>query len=284
MALFVEVCKAMSFRRAAESLDMPSSTLSRRISRLEKGIGLRLFHRTTRKVELTEAGKIYFERCKRIVNEANLAHEHLGEMLAQPSGLLRVSMPVDFATIFLAPLITEFAEKYPGISFEFDLTPRKVDLISENVDLAIRMGNPPDSSLIARKLTQYQGKLFASAAYIKKNGVPIQPTDLADHECICFPKHTNWVLRRGDQRVEISVEGRFALNNIGMMRRLALLGQGIIFIPAQAIREDLDAKKLIPILPEWHGEELPVYILTETRLLPAKVQRFIDFLYEKMKL
>jgi len=107
--LFVEVVKAMSFRRAADATGVPNSTLSRRISALEKAIGLRLMHRTTRRLELTEAGKIYFDRCKRIVDEAKLAHEQLGEMLAQPTGVLRASLPVDFATAYLAPLIAEFA-------------------------------------------------------------------------------------------------------------------------------------------------------------------------------
>ncbi|HEX2011046.1 MAG TPA: LysR family transcriptional regulator, partial [Roseateles sp.] len=122
MALFVEVVNAMSFRGAAEATGVPNSTLSRRVGILEKAIGLRLLHRTTRRIELTEAGQIYYERCRRIVDEARIAHEQLGEMLAQPSGVLRASLPVDFATIYLAPLIAEFARRYPGISFEFDLT------------------------------------------------------------------------------------------------------------------------------------------------------------------
>src|SRR5438128_11142552 len=118
MALFVEVVKVRSFRRAAETIGMPNSTLSRRISALEKAIGLRLLNRTTRKIELTEAGQLYFERCKRIVGEARLAHEQLGETLAQPTGVLRVSLPVDFATIYLTPLVAEFAQRFPAIRFE----------------------------------------------------------------------------------------------------------------------------------------------------------------------
>ena len=152
MALFVEVVKARSFTRAAETLGIPNSTLSRRISELEKAIGLRLLHRTTRKIEPTEAGQLYFERCKRIVDEARLAHEQLGEMLARPSGLLRASLPPDFAIFYMAPLIAEFAQIYPGISFEFDLSPQQADLISDPVDVVIRMGEPPNSNLIARKL------------------------------------------------------------------------------------------------------------------------------------
>ena len=115
MALFVEVVKARSFRGAADIIGMPNSTLSRRISALEKALGLRLLHRTTRKITLTEAGQIYYERCKRIVDEAKLAHEQLSGMLAQPSGVLRASLPVDFTVTYLAPLIAEFARLYPGI-------------------------------------------------------------------------------------------------------------------------------------------------------------------------
>lgn len=148
MALFVEVVKARSFRGAAEVLGMPNSTVSRRIGMLEKALGLRLLHRTTRRIELTEAGQVYFERSKRIVEEARLAHLELGEMLAQPTGVLRASLPVDFAVTYLAPLIAEFSQLYPGISFDIDLTPRRIDLVSERFDIAIRMGEPaiPTSS------------------------------------------------------------------------------------------------------------------------------------------
>jgi len=170
MALFVEVVKARGFRHAADVVSLPNSTVSRRVSNLEKAIGLRLLHRTTRKIELTEAGQIYFERCKRIVDEAKLAHEQLGELLAQPSGVLRVSLPVDFANIYLAPHIAEFARLYPGISFDFDLTPRVVDLVSEPFDVAIRMGKQPDSNLIARQLSNLPCYLYASPRYLAQAG------------------------------------------------------------------------------------------------------------------
>src|SRR5690349_7158400 len=175
MALFVEVVKANGFRHAAEAVGIPNSTLSRRISALEKSIGLRLLHRTTRKIELTEAGQLYFERCKRIVDEARLAHEQLGDMLAQPSGTLRVSLPVDFAVTYLAPLIVEFADMYPGISFDFDLTPRRVDLVSEPYDVAIRIGESGSSQLIARTLASLTPYLYASPRYLERAGEPGKP-------------------------------------------------------------------------------------------------------------
>lgn len=280
MALFVEVVKARSFRRAAEAIGMPNSTLSRRISGLEKMIGLRLLHRTTRKIEPTEAGQIYFERCKRIVDEARLAHEQLGEMLAQPSGLLRVSLPVDFAIAFLAPHIADFCRHFPGIRFEFDLTPRRVDLVTEPFDVAIRMGELPDSTLISRRLAELPRYLYASPRYLELSGEPSAPADLAKHECLCFPKDSAWTLHDGAQTVEIAVDGRFRLNSIGMIRRMATLDLGIAMLAQEVVAEDLADGRLRRVLPDWRATPISVHAVTEARLLPAKTQRFIEFLRE----
>lgn len=284
MALFVEVVKAKSFRRAAEAIGVPNSTLSRRINALEKAIGLRLLHRTTRKIELTEAGQLYFERSRRIVEEARLAHEQLGEMLAQPGGVLHASLPVDFANIFLAPLLAEFARRYPGISFEFDLTPRRVDLVTEHVDVAIRMGEPPSSNLIARQLARLPRFLYASPRYIELYGEPAEPPDLMRHECMRLsPADVNgWSLHRGTETVEIAVGGRFLLNSVGMIRRLATLDLGIAVLPEAIAADDVAAGLLRKVMPDWQAPSVPVYAITETRLLPAKTQRFIEFLREQL--
>lgn len=284
MALFVEVVKARGFRRAAEAVGIPNSTLSRRIGELEKAIGLRLLRRTTRKIELTEAGRIYFERCKRIVDEAKLAHEQLGEMLEQPSGVLRASLPVDFANTYLAPLIAEFACRHPGISFDLDLTPRLVDLVSEPFDVAIRMGTPPDSTLIARQLATLPCYLYASPHYLEQAGEPAHPRDLARHECLGYrlPKAHLWTLHNAEESVEVAVGGRFQLNSVELIRRLASLDLGIAVLPAEIAAEDLDHGRLRRILPGWQGPLVPVYAMTETRLLPAKTQRFIEFLSERL--
>jgi DNA-binding transcriptional LysR family regulator len=278
MALFVEVVKARSFRGAAEALGMPNSTLSRRISLLEKGIGLRLLNRTTRRIDVTEAGKVYFERCKRIVEEARLAHEQLGGMLAEPSGSLRVSLPVDFAITYLAPLISEFAQQYPGIDFEFDLTSRRVDLVSEPIDLAIRIGESEPSHMIARPLARMAGHLYASPRYLERHGAPTEPSDLSRHQCLCMMKTTVWTLHNGAQRVDIPIAGRFRLNSGGMIRRLATLDMGIAFLPEEIVADDIASGRLRRIMPRWEGPPVAVYAVTETRLLPAKTQRFIEFL------
>ncbi|PLQ00399.1 LysR family transcriptional regulator [Cupriavidus pauculus] len=282
MALFVEVAQVRSFRGAAEVTGIPNSTISRRINALEKAIGLRLLHRTTRRVELTEAGQLYYDRCKRIVDEAKIAHEQLGEMLAQPSGTLRASLPVDFATIYMAPLIAEFASRYPGITFDFDLTPRRVDLVSEPFDVAIRMGEPTESNLIARLLARLSVQVYASPRYLELSGEPSHPADLARHECIGFPKAGKWALQRGEERIEVEVGGRFQVNSVGMFRRLATLDLGVALLPVEMAEDDLVAGRLRRILPEWQTRSTPVYALTETRLLPAKTQRFIEFLRERL--
>jgi DNA-binding transcriptional LysR family regulator len=283
MALFVEVVKAKGFVHAAESIGMPSSTLSRRISGLEKSIGLRLLNRTTRRVELTEAGRIYFERCKRIVEEAALAHEQLGDMVVNPSGVLRVSLPVDFANVYLTELIVEFARAFPGIRFEFDLTPRVVDLVAEPFDIAIRMGEPVDSALIARPLAQLHPYLFASPKYLELNGTPTDPNDLVRHECLYMPKANIWRLRCGKKTIETEVKGRFMLNSNSMIRRLAALGQGVAMIPEQLAADQLKNGQLLRVLPKWQGMPISVYAITATRLLPAKTQRFIEFLQSRLK-
>lgn len=283
MALFIEVASTLNFRRAADVSGIPNSTLSRRIAALEKHIGLRLLHRTTRRVELTEAGQLYYERCRRIVDEARIAHEQLGEMLAQPTGVLRASLPVDFATIYMAPLIAEFSRRFPGITFEFDLTPRRVDLVTEPFDIAIRMGEQADSNLIARLLARLSVQLYASPQYLAQNGVPEHPTDLVRHECLGFPKSGRWTLHREAETIEVDVAGRFLVNSVGMFRRLATLDLGIIMLPEEVAAEELAAGRLQRVLPEWHGQSTPVYAITETRLLPAKTQRFIEFLQENLR-
>ena len=287
MALFVEVVKARSFTRAAETLGIPNSTLSRRISELEKAIGLRLLHRTTRKIEPTEAGQLYFERCKRIVDEARLAHEQRGEMLARLSGLLRASLPPppDFAIFYMAPLIAEFAQIYPGISLEFDLSPQQADLISDPVDVVIRMGEPPNSNLIARKLASLRCGLYASPRYLETSGEPAYPSELINHECLRLrgAGANRWTLSNGPDNEQVDVGGRFELNSVAMLRRLAWLDLGVALLPEGIAAQDIAGGKLRKVLPQWQASPEAVYALTETRLLPAKTQRFIEFLRDKLE-
>jgi DNA-binding transcriptional LysR family regulator len=284
MGLFVEVARSKSFRKAAATLGMPGSTLSRRIIALEKAIGLRLLHRTTRRIELTEAGQIYFERSKRIVDEARLAHEQLGEIVSQPSGTLRVSVPVDFAIVFLGPILPGFRRLYPGISLELDLTPRRVDLVAEPFDLAIRMGELPDSHLIARRIAEVPRCLYAAPRYLDARGEPNEPRDLSRHECLLFPKESKWQLRRDGATTEAEVDGSVRVNNVGMMQHLSIEGLGIGMLAKESVTDELASGRLRRVLPEWHATPISVHAVTETRLLPAKTQRFIEYLKEGLDL
>jgi len=203
-------------------------------------------------------------------------------MLEQPSGILRVSLPVDSATLYLTPIIVDFTRHYPGITFEFDLTPRRVDLVAEPFDVAIRMGKLEDSSLIARLIGRHSRHLYASPGYVEASGEPATPANLAEHECICMPRIPTWTLHQGMNKVDVGVRGRFTLNSVGMIRALAVNHQGIALLPEKIVAEDLASGRLRRIVPEWQGSSVSIYAVTETRLIPAKTQRFIEFLSSRL--
>ena len=285
MRVFVEVARTKSFRGAAEALDMPNSTLSRHISELEKTIGLQLLHRSTRKVELTAAGEVYFKRCQSIVEEARIAHESLLDVVERPSGTLRVSMPVDLATGYLAPILSEFAKAYPLISFEFDLTPRRVDLQSDPFDLAIRIGPPPTtpSTLVARQIAVLQRYLYASPDYLKAAAPLTHPDDLK-HHVLCIGQaaanqgEASRTLHRGEEMVNVMIASRFKMNSVGLSRALAISGVGIAVLDTELAREDVASGRLRRVLPEWSLTPVQVHAITDTRLLPARTRLFIDFI------
>lgn len=282
MHLFVEVAKASSFRRAADVLGLPNSTVSRRIAELEREVGLRLFNRSTRRVELTEGGRLYFENCKRIIQEAELARQELVDLQAQPSGVIRASMPVDFSVIYLSPLLADFSRRYPGIRFNLDLTPNQADLVGDPVDVAIRMGRPKDQNLIARPIARLRTVLVAAPDYLQRRGIPAEPHDLLAHECLRM-KDAPWTLIHRDGRSQtVEVTGQFVANNRGMLQQLALGGQGIVQSADSWVQADLAAQRLVRVLPDWAPPVVEAYALTATRLLPAKVRVFIDYLVAQM--
>jgi len=282
MNLFVEVAKASSFRRAAEVLGLPNSTVSRRIAELERDVGLRLFNRSTRRVELTEGGRLYFNNCQRIIQEAALAHQELTHLQAQPSGVIRASMPVDFSVIYLSPLLADFSSRYPGIRFNLDLTPSQADLVGDPVDVAIRMGPPKDQSLIARPNARLGTVLVASPDYLQRRGAPAQPQDLLVHDCLRM-KDAPWTLiHRDGASLSIDVQGQFVANSRGLLQQLALSGQGIVQTADSWVQADLAAQRLVRVLPDWTPPVVSAYALTATRLLSAKVRVFIDYLVANM--
>lgn len=280
MALFVEVAQANGFSRAAAKLGMPQSTLSRRIAALEDALGLRLFNRSTRRLELTGAGAYYLERALPIVTEARLLHGALDDMRENVKGALRVSLPVDLAYQMVAPLLPEFAERYPLLRLDFDVTPRKVDLVGEPFDLAIRTGTLADSDYIATPLAKISGCLFAAPDYLAQHGEPQSPDDLNAHKCLRF-LNGQWTLLNGEKRIIMQPESRFGANSPGMLRQMAVSGLGVVLLPEILVREDVAQGRLKRILPDWQSDETPIHALTATRLLTANVRALVGFLREK---
>ena len=284
MTLFVEVARAKSFSAASRRLDVPVATVSRRIAAMEREFGVRLFDRTTRRVDLTEAGARYFERCEHLADEARLAQEALRAVANQPRGLIRVSMPTDFGVDVIGPLLPEFARRFPGIRFDLDLSSRIVDVAADPVDVAIRLGPIGDDKLIARPLGAIERTLFASDTYLDRRGRPGTPDELAQHDCILLRSRPpaaqpRWRIARGAESVDVPVQGRFAVNSVGLMQVLAARGMGIAMLTESLVRADHGTgARLERVLPGWAAPPLPIHALVSTRLQPAAVKAFLDYL------
>jgi DNA-binding transcriptional LysR family regulator len=289
MRLFVEVARHKSFRGAADALDMPNSTLSRNIAELENTIGIKLLNRSTRRVELTEAGAIYFNRCESIVQEAMNAHEALLDLAEKPVGMLRVSMTTSFAAGYLAPILHEFANAYPLISFDFDISTRNVDLQAERYDLAIRMGPAPagPSSLVVREITTMPRYLYASPEYLRQAPPLNHATDLV-HHVLCGrsanSRHIDlWrTMRRGEEKVEVAVEARYGTNSAALAMSLAGGGLCIAALDPHMVCHEASTGRLVRVLADWETAPVQVHAITDTRHLPARTRLFIDFLKRRL--
>ncbi|MFF7395083.1 LysR family transcriptional regulator [Achromobacter sp. NPDC008082] len=286
IALFVEVAKRKNFSHAAEALNIPTSTLSRRVSELERSVGMRLLNRSTRKIDLTEAGAIYFERCRHIVEEARIAHDQLLDMAVQPKGRLRISLPTSLAQLFLPAVISEFREQHPDIECDFDLSMRPIDPISNPFDLILRFGQQPDSSLISRKIVLMAHQLYASPDYLARHGEPRVPADLTHHECLrptMREESSFWMLHSGDKVERVQVSGRLSANNVGMLGRLASQGLGITpLLVFDAMERAIKQSGLVRVLPDWSLTPLPLFALLPSRMLPAKTKAFLDFIQPRL--
>ena len=196
--------------------------------------------------------------------------------------MIRASIPVDFSVIYLSPLLAEFSRLYPRIHFDLNLTPNQADLVSDPVDIAIRMGPPKDQSLIARPIARIETLLAASPDYLRQRGMPVQAQDLQAHDCLRM-KDAPWTLNHRDGSSQtVAVNGQFVANNRGLLLQLALGGQGIVQTAASWVSADLASGRLVRVLPDWTPPLVQAYALTATRLLPAKVRVFMDFLVSRM--
>jgi DNA-binding transcriptional LysR family regulator len=284
LLIFARVAEAGSFSRAAEQLGMPKSTVSRRISLLEDRLGERLMLRTTRRLTLTEFGTILLEHARQLAAEVEAVAALAESRQARPSGRLRVSMPSDFANLLLVDMLAAFVALHPAISLELDLSPRRVDLVGENFDLALRMGElPDDATLAARRIGVFPAGLYAAPAYVAEHGEPATPDDLARHDALRLlgrsGEASGWTLLRGDERWEGVPPGRTSANSPELLIRLARAGAGIAAVPDYFAAPYVRRGELRRLLPDWC---LPAHtawaVFPGRRLMPAKTRAFLEML------
>lgn len=282
MDVFNRVARLESFSAAARDLGMSKTAVSRHVSDLENTLGVRLLNRTTRRMSLTEAGHAYVARSSAILTEIEELRNAVQNLHREPAGLLRVTAAVTFGHCSLAPAIAEFLAKYPQINVQLDLTNRFVDIVEEGFDLAIRVGNPQDSSLISRSLVPVKRYACASPAYIERWGEPAKPSDLGSHACVIFltqGTETKW--RFADSRGEhsVTVRGRMRVNSMQAAAQAVRDGVGIGMLPDYAVRHQLASGELRRVLHGYEIEGGRIYALYPHRHhLSAKVRVFIDYL------
>lgn len=278
--VFARVVQAGSFTTAARLLGMPKSSVSKKVADLEDRLGTRLLQRTTRRVGLTDAGRVYFERSSRILAELEDADQAVSRLQTMPRGLLRVTAPLAFGR--LGPIVADFLTQWPEVQIDLVCTDRLVDLVQENFDVGIRAGAMQDSSVVARKLGVIKRVLVASPAYVKRRGSPQTPEDLQRHDCISFSRGYTpsvWTLEFEQQTKEVRVAPRVAVNDFEMMLDAARGGIGIAWVVDFLAEHDIHSGRLRNVLPEWCSVPTPVHAIYPTaRHLSPKVVRFIELL------
>ncbi|CAM2063972.1 LysR family transcriptional regulator [Sulfidibacter corallicola] len=287
MLIFAKVAELSGISPAARALRMPKSKVSRRMATLEEALGVRLLERSTRSVHLTEAGQIYYRHCKRIVEEANSARESLSQLLETPRGHLRINASVAIGQHLLGPHLGEFLAKYPEIELEVHLENRRVDLIAEGYDAVVRLGDLGDSALINTRLGGDRAALFAAPAYLARAGTPRILADLAGHRFLVMgdsPKYNQWVLVDGDGRQETVEVVPFAvLNDLTMIRQLAIDGGGIAMLPSYLSREPVRSGDLVRILSPWCSPTFWFYaVYPSHRGATLKLKAWLDFYRDKL--
>ncbi|HXA48155.1 MAG TPA: LysR family transcriptional regulator [Burkholderiaceae bacterium] len=282
LLLFARVVGEGSFSRAALRLGMPKSTLSRRMTALEAQLGERLLLRTTRKLAVTDFGHSMLLHAQQVTSEVEAALALAQHRQVAPSGRLRVSMPADFANIVLAPMLAQFVAAYPAISLELDLSPRRVDLIGENFDLAIRMGDlTSDASLAARQLAVFSTGLYAAPSYLAKHGMPLEPEALMEHDVLRILARTGepipWQLSRADAQWEGTPPGRVTANSPELLMQMARAGAGITAIGDHFAAPYLRSGELVQLMADWSLPTATAWaVFPGRRLMPSRTRVFLD--------
>jgi DNA-binding transcriptional LysR family regulator len=287
LLLFARVVDEGSFSRAAERLGVPKSTVSRRLAALEAQLGERLLLRTTRKLTITDFGLAVLEHAHHVVEDVAAAASLAQNRQQKPSGRLRVTMPGDMANLVLAPLLAEFVLNYPAITLQVDLSARFVDLIGENFDVAIRMGElRDDASLAARRIAAFTGSLYAAPAYLARRGTPSEPEALMEHDTLRILSRAGdaipWILTRDDARWEGVPPGRATVNSPELLMRMALAGAGITIVNDHFAAPYLERGGLVQVLPDWRVPPVSAWaVFPGRRLMPARTRVFLDALAAK---
>lgn len=276
--VFVKVVETGSFTKAAGVLGMTKSTVSFKVAQLEERLHCLLLHRTTRSLRLTTDGELFFKTCSRALSEIDSARAVVGSKHAKPEGPLRVSVPTALGIHLLPNFVAGFSTRYPGIKLKIIVTNRFVDFVEDGIDVAIRAGGLKDSSLVARRIGTSHFSLFASPKYLKRRGEPKSPEDLLKYECLSFaPIGTNWSLIRKAKTVDVQVDDRIVVDDITLLKELALNGSGIALIPAFAGREEIAKGKLLQVLPQWHAHATGIFAVTSPqRHQHNRVRVFVD--------
>lgn len=278
-AVFVKVVQAGSFSAAARLLGLPTSTVSHRVATLEKRLGVTLLQRTTRRLKLTEVGELYFQHAVTGLGHMLEAEAAVSESVGEPAGLLRVTAPADIGDHILAGLLSAMRQRYPKIRIELVLLDRYVDLIAEGIDVAIRTGALKDSSLIARHVGTTRWVAFASPAYLATSPPLDAPQSLRQHSCLQFTPlgKDSWTLIHQKSSVTVPLNGEIIVNDIRVIRSMALAGQGVALLPLYLCREECAAGNLVQVLPDWHAKADPLHLVyPRQRFIPPKLRAFVD--------
>jgi DNA-binding transcriptional LysR family regulator len=288
MGLFVDVVMAGSFSEAGRRRGLAASSVTRSISALEDELGVRLLNRTTRKLSLTEAGRLYHERSRRIIAEVEDARLSISQLEAAPRGTLRLNLPVVFGRMHVAPALPAFLARYPAVDIDMTVTDAFIDLVEDGVDLAVRIGELDDSSLIARRLAPNHRVICASPDYLARAGVPSSPQDLRQHNCLIYkrqPRRTFWRLRNVAGTIEIEVEGTLRANNADALVAAAQGGLGLTIVPVWMVIDEIKSGTLTRVLADYQVSpgalDTSIYaVFPYNRHLSPKVRALVDFFVE----
>lgn len=287
IAVFVQVVDAGSFTAAAERLELSKSVVSKYVTRLEDRLGARLLNRTTRRLSLTEVGRVFYGRAQQGLREIEEAEAEVSRLQGAPRGCLRITSPVSFGIRHIAPALPEFLAGYPDLSVDMSLDDRRVDLVEEGFDMAIRIGELPDSSLVARRLGPCRHVVCGAPGYFKRHGVPRSPDDLREHNAITFsyqesPREWHFVSPKGAV-IRVPISGSIQMNNSLGLREALLNEAGVTLTPTFVVGDDIKAGRLQAVLSDYKVLEVSIYaVYPQRRHLSPKVRAFVDFMDKRI--